>query len=72
MKKPLAQKEFNLTPRQADVARLAAQGFSYKKIATELKLSTHTVATYLARIRIKCEAPNATELVFCLSHYRFN
>jgi DNA-binding NarL/FixJ family response regulator len=71
MKKPLAQKEFNLTPRQVDVARLAALGWSYKKIATELNLSTHTVKTYLATIRVKCEVPSATELVFCLSNYRF-
>lgn len=72
MKKPLAQKDFGFTPRENDCARLAARGWSYKKICLELKLSPHTVKTYLANVRRKCAVPSATELVFCLSQYRFD
>jgi DNA-binding CsgD family transcriptional regulator len=71
MKKPLAQKEFNLTPRETDVAKLAATGSSYKKIAAALDLSPRTVDTYLQKVRRKIGAFTAYEVVCILHHYRF-
>jgi len=39
-----------MSPRQTDVMRLVAVGYSDKQIATQLGLSLATVKTYLGRI----------------------
>ena len=39
-----------LTRREREVARLAARGLHNAEIAQELKISSHTVATYLKKI----------------------
>lgn len=69
--KRLAQKEFELTPRETDVAKLAARGLSYKAIAAELKISPRTVEKNIREILTKSEVPTKSELVFCLANYRF-
>ncbi len=71
MARPLAQKKFKLTRRQTDVARIAATGASYKKIAALLDLSPRTVESYLEVVREKIGAFSAFEVVQILSHYRF-
>ncbi len=71
MAKPLAEKKFKLTPRQTEVARLAARGASYKKIAGEVGISPRTVQDHLEIVRRKIGAYTALETVWILSHYSF-
>ena len=65
-----ADTEFNLTPRENEVAALAVAGASYKKIADALKIGTRTVEDHLARLRKKIGAASAYETVAILSRYR--
>jgi DNA-binding NarL/FixJ family response regulator len=53
-----------LTARELEVARLAAQGHSVKKIAVDLFISDKTVRNQLAVIYGKCGVTNQVELVF--------
>ena len=53
-----------LTARELEVARLAAQGHSVKKIAVDLSISDKTVRNQLAIIYGKCGVTNQVELVF--------
>lgn len=43
-------KRDDLTRRQREIAVLVAQGLTNRRIATELRLSEHTVATHVAKI----------------------
>jgi len=45
------QKE--LTPREREIAQLAARGWSITEIGQELEIVPHTVAVFLNRIRLK-------------------
>lgn len=54
----------SLTAREFEVARLAAQGHSVKKIAVDLLISDKTVRNQLAVIYGKCGVTNQVELVF--------
>lgn len=56
-----------LTKREQEVARLQAEGKSYKMIAHELKISIHTVSTELATVRAKLHAHTAIEVLNKLS-----
>ena len=47
------------SPRQKDVAILAARGLSNKKIAEKLEIHQHTVASHIAMILKKVNAPSA-------------
>ena len=47
-----------LTPRELDVLRLLAQGWSDKEIAVELGIGRRTVSTHVAAIRTKLDAPS--------------
>jgi DNA-binding CsgD family transcriptional regulator len=52
-----------LTQRERDVARLVALGRSNKEIATELDISTWTVAGYLRRVFAKLGVCSRAEMV---------
>ena len=47
---PISDEAQSLSPREAEVLDLLAKGYLYKEIAETLKLSDHTVDTYLRRI----------------------
>jgi DNA-binding CsgD family transcriptional regulator len=53
-----------LTPREKQVAALAAEGLSNRDIAGELNLSEHAVKKYLFRIFDKLGISSRVELVF--------
>lgn len=53
-----------LTPRQRDVLGFIAQGFSNKKIATELNLAEGTVKLHVAALLKALGVNNRTEAVF--------
>lgn len=53
-----------LTPRQHDVLGFIAQGYSNKKIATELNLAEGTVKLHVAALLKALEVNNRTEAVF--------
>lgn len=52
-----------LTPREIEVVQLIAKGLIAKEIASELKLSTHTVYTHRKNIMKKLKLGTASELV---------
>lgn len=49
-----------LTPREEEVLKLAAKGFTNVQIALELEISPKTVATYMSRIYTKLGVSNRT------------
>ncbi len=55
------QKQFELTPREADVAALLADGLPDKQIARELDISLHTVRRHVERVLAKTGCHNRTE-----------
>ena len=55
-----------LTPREAEVAVLAARGFHVCAIAQQLQLAPGTVKSYLARAREKLGCRNVRELTAVL------
>ncbi len=61
----LAQFAFcsELTAREVDVLRLAAQGLSNRKIGDELGLSEHTVKSYFRNVLTKLSVQDRTEAV---------
>ena len=54
-----------LAPREQAVVQLVADGLSNREIATELKLSQHTVKNYLFRVFDKIGVSSRVELVLC-------
>ncbi|MCX4409535.1 MULTISPECIES: response regulator transcription factor [unclassified Streptomyces] len=52
-----------LTGREQQVLARLATGATYEAIARELKISPHTVDTYLRRLRSKTGSANRTQLV---------
>jgi non-specific serine/threonine protein kinase len=59
-----------LTPREREIAALVAQGMTNRRIASELVLSEHTVATHLRRILKKLELHSRAELAARVSSSR--
>jgi len=58
-----------LTPREAQVVALVADGLSNREVARELNLSEHTVKKYLFRIFEKLEISSRVELaLFAVNH----
>lgn len=58
-----------LTPREAEIVRLIANGMVAKQIASELNLSTHTIYTHRKNIMRKLELGSSSELVrFAVDH----
>ena len=51
-----------ISARQADVARLVAQGWTNQEIARELCITEHTVKAHLARILAKLGLGNRVQL----------
>lgn len=52
-------KAIRLTPREADVVRLIARGFTYSGIAGQLGLSLHTVTTHVKNAYRKLDVHTA-------------
>ena len=52
-----------LTPRQEEIARLAASGHSNKEIAEALNISTNTVRTHLHSLSVKLEVESRMRMV---------
>lgn len=52
-----------LTPREEEVLRLIARGYSNKEISGELKISVKTVESHKANLMQKLELRNRTEIV---------
>ena len=57
-----------LTPREKDVMRLLARGYTYKEIATELFLSIKTIETHASAVLRKLQLSNRRELSRWASH----
>jgi serine/threonine-protein kinase PknK len=51
-----------LTPREAEVAVLVAQGLTNPQIASRLHVSTRTVGTHLEHIRAKLDLPSRAQI----------
>jgi len=51
-----------LTPRERDVLRLIARGYTYKEIAQELVLSVKTIETHVSAVLRKLQLSNRYEL----------
>jgi two-component system nitrate/nitrite response regulator NarL len=60
------QKQFGLTPREASVSILLAQGFSNKEIADRLNITINTVKTHVAAIHAKAEVSSTRKLLVVL------
>jgi DNA-binding NarL/FixJ family response regulator len=58
------EQSYGLTKRERDVLDLLARGFSYGEIAKILKLSPHTIATYVKQIYRKLEVSSRSEAVY--------
>jgi DNA-binding CsgD family transcriptional regulator len=54
--------EWQLTPREQDVAGLLMKGYPDKQIAAELDLAVASVRKYVARILAKSGSPSRTQL----------
>jgi DNA-binding NarL/FixJ family response regulator len=60
---PAADAELDvLTPRERDVLRLIARGYTYKEIARELVLSVKTIETHVSAVLRKLQLSNRYEL----------
>jgi len=57
-----------LTPRERQVALLAARGQTNRQIGAELGLSINTVSNHLKRIYAKLEVSSRTELAWRLQY----
>lgn len=61
---PAPERERNrLSPREANVLRLATLGWTDQQIANELRIKVSTVSTYWIRIRSKLGPLNRSELI---------
>jgi DNA-binding NarL/FixJ family response regulator len=59
---PLDSELDALTPRERDVLRLIARGYTYKEIARELVLSVKTIETHVSAVLRKLQLSNRYEL----------
>jgi DNA-binding NarL/FixJ family response regulator len=57
----LGRQPEDLTPREVKVIRLIASGMTNQEIASDLYISTHTVAAHVAHILAKTGCKNRTE-----------
>lgn len=58
---------WRLSPRETEVASLAARGFSNPEIGELLRVSRHTVRNQLANVFVKADVSSRAELVFVMS-----
>jgi DNA-binding NarL/FixJ family response regulator len=59
-----------LTPREREVLRLIARGYTYKEIARQLSLSVKTVETHVSAVLRKLQLSNRHELTRWASDHR--
>ena len=52
-----------LTPRELEVLRLLAEGYSAKEVALKLDITSRTVESHIDKLRLKTRARNRTHLV---------
>jgi len=57
------RKERDLTPRENEVLKLVASGWTSKEIATHLQISPKTVENHRAWVMLRMGARNVAELV---------
>jgi DNA-binding CsgD family transcriptional regulator len=58
---------WELSPRERDIAALAARGLSNPEIAVLLRISRHTVRNHLASVFLKARVSTRAELAFAMS-----
>jgi DNA-binding CsgD family transcriptional regulator len=61
-----------LSPREQEIARMVAQGYANKTIASVLEISSWTVASHLRRIFIKLQISSRAAMATCLLGSEFN
>ncbi|PWG59512.1 LuxR C-terminal-related transcriptional regulator [Bifidobacterium catulorum] len=59
-----------LSPREQEVMRLIARGYSYKEVAAELFISIKTVETHVSKVLRKLQLSNRGELARWAAHRR--
>ncbi|MBW3088287.1 response regulator transcription factor [Bifidobacterium sp. 82T24] len=59
-----------LSPREQEVMRLIARGYSYKEVAAELFISIKTVETHVSKVLRKLQLSNRGELTRWAAHRR--
>ncbi|MER6920769.1 helix-turn-helix transcriptional regulator, partial [Streptomyces spiralis] len=59
---PAWAERFSLTPREAEVARLAAAGLTNQRIGWHLGLTHRTVASHLSRVFLKVGVQSRRQL----------
>lgn len=59
-----------LSPREQEVMRLIARGYSYKEVASELFISVKTVETHVSAVLRKLQLSNRGELARWAAHRR--
>jgi DNA-binding NarL/FixJ family response regulator len=59
-----------LTPRERDVLRLIARGYSYKEVAAELVLSVKTIETHVSAVLRKLQLSNRHQLTRWATDHR--
>jgi len=63
---------FDLTPREAEIALLAAQGYTDPYISDALSISVHTVRCHLSAARAKLDVDSRTALAHRLAQWQTN
>lgn len=66
------QTTFDLTPREAEIALLAAQGYTDPYISDALSISVHTVRCHLSAARAKLDVDSRTALAHRLAQWQTN
>jgi DNA-binding CsgD family transcriptional regulator len=61
-----------LSPREREIARMVAQGYANKTIASVLDISSWTVASHLRRIFVKLQVSSRAAMAMCLLGTDFN
>lgn len=64
-----AQKQVTLTKREADVARLAAQGLRNREIAQQLYITEATVKGYISSIFQKLQIDRRSQIMEMLKDF---
>lgn len=70
MSAPLDPELDQLTPREREVLRQIARGYSYKQVARRLSISVKTVETHVSAVLRKLQLSNRHELARWASHRR--
>jgi predicted ATPase/DNA-binding SARP family transcriptional activator/DNA-binding CsgD family transcriptional regulator len=68
--RPPANAQFVLTRREEEVASLVAGGLTYRRIAAELHISEHTVATHVRKVLKKLGLRSRSELTAWVTERR--